>query len=173
MYATGSKVVHPCYGAGIIDRIKRSSIGSSDSKYYVIAIDGATGGLEVMVPVEQAADFGLRRVMGRSRIYKLIAGCTELPADDEVVSDYKKRKLIMTEWLKSGDFGQVVVAVRMLHCLSLRRPLGMTDKRFYDDGMDMLATEYALAVDVDVDDAKQQIREKLDQMAPEEDAETA
>ena len=64
MYQIGSRVVHPCYGAGVVVRIQEKSIGDSIHAYYVI--DTVSRPMQLMVPVDRAEEVALRPVgLGR------------------------------------------------------------------------------------------------------------
>ena len=51
MYEIGSKVVHPCYGAGTIARIEEKSIDGSAEAYYVI--DTIANSMQLVSPPQE------------------------------------------------------------------------------------------------------------------------
>jgi len=53
--------------------------------------------------------------------------------------------------------------------MSLQRSLGTTDRRFLEQGKEMLAGELALAADIDREEAMQEIEERLLEMVPEKE----
>lgn len=164
MYAVGTKVVHPCHGAGAIARIQKRSIGEEEHLYYVLDIDGAPGGLRVMVSVGRAGSSGLRRVGDERTLRGILSLCSVEPEEGTVPNDYRKRSALLGDWLKSGNFERVTDTVRVLHHRSARRPLGMTDSRILRTGMDLLATELAQAAGLDTEEARGQIEDRLSQM---------
>jgi CarD family transcriptional regulator len=168
MYEIGSQVVHPWYGAGTIVRIQEKSIDESAHKYYVI--DTVAKSMLVMVPVGRADSFGLRPVGKLGRLREVLASCCMPPAEEEIEEDYRTRQSMMSEQLKSGSFEKVTSAVRTLFFMNTRRTLGMTDRQMLERGKDILASELALASDLEVEAAMHAIEDHLAQMLPEIEA---
>jgi len=162
MYIVGSKVVHPCHGAGTIVRIQQKSIGATEHTYYIIHTVGKP--MQVMVPVRSADQLGLRDVGEQGDLRTKLAACRERPAADEINSDFRARQLALNEQLKSGRFELVTCAVRTLHFLNAQRPLGMMDRQLLDAGKQILASELALASDLDIEAAMAEIDTSLARM---------
>lgn len=169
MYAVGSKVVHPYHGAGTIVRIQEKSIGDSTNFYYVIDTIPSPREMRLMVPVDDAERVGLRRVGEASNLREMLSSLAKAPAEEEIETDFRARKAVMTERLRSGEFAEVVKVVRELFAMSLQRSLGTTDRRFLEQGKEVLAGELALAADIDRAEAMQEIEEKLLEMVAEEE----
>ena len=165
MYAVGSKVVHLSHGAGTIVDIQQKRIGDTTRTYYVI--DTVSKPMRLMVPVTLATDGRLRSVGKQARLRKVLAARCVTPPEDEIPQDYRARKQVMSAKLKSGRFEEVASAVTGLFALSCRRRLGMTDRRFLDNGKDFLAAELALASGLELSQAMEEIEENLTQMLPE------
>ena len=162
MYAVGSKVVHPCHGAGTIVRIKETRIGKSANSYYVIAT--VAGSMQVMVPVARAEGVGVRDVGQQRNLRRMLVRCCIPPEEDEIEKDFRARQAVMREQLKSGRFEEVISSVRILYFLNARRPLGITDRQMLDDGKKLLAGELALASGLEMDAAIQEIELGLAEM---------
>lgn len=162
MYSVGNKVVHPCYGAGIIGRVQEKSIGDTSHMYYVI--DTVAKAMQIMVPVNRADEMGLRHVGNEGVLRSQLDRCGELPTESEIESDLRARQGDMREQLKSGDFAQVAQVVRVLFFMNNRRPLGTVDRQLLDQGKEMLASELALACDIEIDLATQQVEDTLAEM---------
>ena len=62
MYSVGSKVVHPCYGAGTVVSIDLKRIGSIEHNYYIVRLCQSKHNTDIMVPVKRADEMGLRPV---------------------------------------------------------------------------------------------------------------
>lgn len=162
MYAVGARVVHPSYGAGTIVQIQEKTIDGSDHEYYVI--DAVGGSMQVMVPVQRADRLGLRPVGKLARLRGALACCCVAPAEEEIERDYRVRHRKMGEQVKSGRFDQVASAVRILFFMGTQRNLGVTDRRTFQRGRDILAGELALASGLEVAEALHAIEERLAQM---------
>ncbi|HHX45392.1 MAG TPA: hypothetical protein GX714_15590 [Chloroflexi bacterium] len=169
MFTVGSKVVHPCYGAGTVVRIQDKSIGDTTHAYYVI--DTVSRSMQLMVPVSGADDAGLRQVLNATVLREMLAACHEEPKEDEINSDLRARQTAMRELLKSGDVCEVVDVVRQLFYLNSMRPLGTVDRQLFDQGKELLAGELALSTGVDMLTAMQEVEDHLAVMLGEDSAE--
>jgi CarD family transcriptional regulator len=68
----GSKVVYPCQGPCLVGTVvKRVVAGESKSFYHLIVLDVSGG--ELFVPVDKAQAIGIRPLVKRSEIPKLLA----------------------------------------------------------------------------------------------------
>lgn len=164
MYTIGTRVVHPCHGAGIIVDVEKKRIGETSHRYYVIDIAGSPHETLVMVAMKRVANVGLR-VVGRLSVLRgILEECCEEPAEDEIERDYRKRRAIVKKQLKSGSFHTVANMVRNLTFMDSQRRLGFTDRVALDNGKHMLATELALAAEEDITEALGEIEDRLNQM---------
>jgi CarD family transcriptional regulator len=159
MFLKGSKVVHPFYGAGTIVEIQEKSIGESAHAYYII--DTVSRPMQLMVPVNRAEDVNLRPVAPALELRNGLEICCAPPAASEISKDLRARQAKMREQLKSGAFDQIANVTRLLYFMSTRRPLGTVDRQLLEQGKDLLAGELALASDLEIDLAKQEVEDRL------------
>ncbi len=167
MYAVGSKVVHPHHGAGTIVRISEKQIGDISHTYYIIDTVSMARSMRVMVPVKRADSVGLRAVKKASALRELLQTWSEPPAEEEIEKDFRTRKDIMVERLKSGSLEEIIFAVRSLFYMTTQRRLGLTDSRMLEAGKQMLASELAVASGISMEDAMLEVRDYLDQITEE------
>jgi CarD family transcriptional regulator len=163
VFTVGSRVVHPCYGAGEIVRIREKTIGDISHTYYII--DAVMGDMELMVPVKRADEMGLREVKPLLDLERALAECAVPPEPDDLEKDYRRRKAILSQALKSGDYQEVVEVARRLYFRSTNRVLGATDRTMLNRAKELLAAELAMAADSEVDWAKEQVEDRLAAMA--------
>lgn len=161
-YAIGTRVVHPCYGAGTIVRIQSKAIGEQSNAYYII--DTISRAMQVMVPVRRAETVGLRQVGEAPGLRLMLASCSDLPGEHDIESDLRTRQAEMRDRLKSGSFDEVVFVVRQLFFMNSRRPLGTVDRQLFDQGKEFLAGELALASNIAIDLAMQEVEGRLGEM---------
>ncbi|MCD6520480.1 MAG: hypothetical protein J7M05_11230 [Anaerolineae bacterium] len=166
MYSVGSKVVHPCYGAGVVVRIQKKAIGETSHAYYIIST--AVKSMQLMVPVHRAATVGLRQVGKAEKLRQILALCAQPPEEEEIEKDLRLRQAAMREKLKSGHFREVAEVVRMLFFLNSRRPLGTVDRQLLEQGKEFLAGELALASGQEVGEAMAEVEDCLARMLEEE-----
>jgi len=158
-FPVGAKVVHPCYGAGIITRITEKAIGDSLHAYYIIKT--VSRPMELMVPVERAEEVRLRPVGDEEELRQQLAECAELPPHEDLGQDLRQRQTSMRDQLKSGCFDQVARVARTLFFLNARRPLGTVDRQLLDQGREFLAGELALSSGEEIQEAMQTIQAQL------------
>lgn len=167
-FTIGSKVVHPCYGAGTIVRIQEKSIGETNNLYYIIRPISCD--MQLMVPVDRADELNLRPVGTPTGLRKAL--CESYPDTNymNTYRDLRQRQNAMREQLKSGSFTEVVRVTQTLYALSAKRSLGMVDRQLLDQGKELLAGELALAANVELDEAMREVEATLQQAseAPDE-----
>ncbi len=154
-YIVGSKVVHPCYGAGTIVKIQNKEVDAAVRSYYVISTISRP--MQLMVAVDNADSAGLRKVGQETNLRQTLSVGAVRPADNEIPTDLRARQTEMREWLKSGAFDKVVEVVRRLFFLNARRPLGSVDRQMLDQGRELLAGELALSCDTKLNEAMHEI----------------
>jgi len=162
MFAVGSKVVHPAYGAGTIYGIQYKRIGDHSQRYYVI--DMPTRSLQVMVPVTRAEEIGLREVASAGQLRRVLGAVLRSTRSQDIESDYRARQAAFAEQIKSGSFRTVARAVGRLCLLGAKRPLGVSDARLYDQGKRILAEELALATGQEDDAALAELDRDLGEL---------
>ena len=161
-YHVGSKVVHPCYGAGTIVKIQEKEIDESIRQYYVISTISRP--MQLIVAVDNAETAGLRQVGQERCLRQTLSIVGTKPPEAEIPTDLRVRQTEMKEWLKSGSFDRVVEVVRRLFFLNAKRPLGSVDKQLLDQGKELLAGELALSSDTKLNEAMREIDNVLANM---------
>ena len=162
MYLVGSKVVHPCHGAGTIVGVQRKGIGGRRRRYYVIRAPARK--MHLMVPVGRANEMGLRYVSEPETLRRVLDACYAAPAQEEIEPDYQKRRQEFAANLKTGSIEKVASVVSVLCFISSRRRLAMTDREFLKRGKRLLASELALASGLDTSSAMKEIETGLQGM---------
>ena len=80
MYNVGDKVVYPMHGAGVIDAIEEKEILGEKQSYYILKMPGE---VKVMVPIDKAAQIGVRNIINKEEATKVLdvleAEETEMP----------------------------------------------------------------------------------------------
>ncbi len=159
-YMIGAKVVHPCYGAGTIVRIQKKSIGDEIRAYYIIETMSSKA-MQLMVPVERAADAGLRFVGEVANLRQILGSHSETASGEKIEMDLRTRQNSMRERIKSGRFTDVADVVRTLFTMNNRRPLGTVDRQLLDQGLEFLASELALAGGLRMTETLQEVQSCL------------
>jgi CarD family transcriptional regulator len=154
----GDNVVHPVYGAGHIVRIeaKRFS-GKGEHQYYKVMLSRST----LWIPVDKAkTTIELRLVTTRQDLgqYRALLQRTPEPLEDIKPQLWPKE---LTLRLKSGTFSAMCEVVRDLTALNEEKPLGATNKTILRKTQEKLCQEWAIAADISVAEAAQEIETLL------------
>lgn len=153
----GDKVVHPVYGAGRIEAIKEKQFLDHSNHYYVIHVPAKD--ITIMVPTNRAADAGLRPVSGAGVFDKMWAILRTAPQG--LPDAYQDRQDGIREQLRTGDILQIAQAIRDLMGRSEMGKLTQADKGLLEQAETFIASELAIAHDLEIDEAKRLIRSAL------------
>lgn len=137
----GDKVVYPNHGVGIIEQIGSRSIGASIERYYLLNIKASS--LRVMVPCQNAASVGLRRVVRNGDVQKVL----DLLSISENGSngDWKDRFKENSERMRTGSLLEVAGVLKSLIALHQSKPLSFREKKMLERARYLLVSELALA----------------------------
>ena len=69
-FKVGDKVVYPNHGVGVIEEVKRRAIGDEESSFYCLRILSTDS--TVMVPVNNTQAVGLRKVLTRREVTRVV-----------------------------------------------------------------------------------------------------
>jgi len=155
MYDVGDVVVYPHHGAGVIEGISEKDVEGETRTYFVLRM--CQGNLKVMVPADNSQQVGLRSVIEKGEVDKVmdVLGEKESPMPSNWNHRYKKNR----DKLRSGDIFQVAEVVRNLTLRDMNKGLSSGEKRMLNQARDILASELMYAVEVEVEEAIQMIEE--------------
>lgn len=98
-FSVGDKVVYPCQGPCIIDAVFVRVIDGSPKSFYHLIILGEGGG-ELLVPVDKAQSVGIRPLLLRSEIPKLL---NRLTRRSNIAKSWRQRADDNSKLLNSGS----------------------------------------------------------------------
>lgn len=155
MFGVGDVVVYPHHGAGVIEGISEKTVEGETRQYFVLRM--CQGNLTVMVPFESTDRIGLRNVITKKEVNKVmdVLGEDSSPMPSNWNHRYKKNR----DKLRSGDIFQVAEVVRNLTLRDMEKGLSSGEKRMLNQARDILASELMYAVEVEVDEAQRMIQE--------------
>jgi CarD family transcriptional regulator len=154
--SVGDKVVFPRRGIGQITGLESLDLVEGFERYYVIEIPD---GLTVRIPVKKAAELGLRPVMSRAKLARVLR---ELGSSPRLLSeDYRERQGWVRERLATGAPIRIARIVRDLTWHERRAHLTQADTDLLARGRDFLSAEIAVVTGTEVVDARQTINDAL------------
>ncbi len=149
MFNVGDVVVYPLHGAGVVEGIDERKVEGEVKKYLVLRL--SQGNLKVMVPTEQTAEIGLRSVISKKEVTKVMRVLQEdqTPMPSNWNHRYKKNH----DKLRSGDVYQVAEVVRNLSLRDQEKGLSAGEKRMLQQARDILVSEISYAIKCDKEKA--------------------
>jgi CarD family transcriptional regulator len=159
--SVGDEVVYPRHGVGRITGMERLDLVEGFERYYVIEIPDK--GLTVRVPVRKMDELGLRPVMSRSKLARVLEALRAAPR--LLSEDYKQRQAGVRERLETGAPLRIAEVVRDLTWHERRAHLTRADSDLLAWGREFLSAEMALVTGTEVTDARQMIDSALSAVA--------
>ncbi len=156
-FKVGDKVVYPNHGVGVIEQVARRTIGDIDSSFYclrIIATDST-----VMVPVGNTATVGLRKVLTRREVNKVL----KVLRNGEVATydDWKGRFQANSEKMRTGDILAVAEVLKSLTVLNEVKPLSYRERKMLDRARFLLVSELSEAAGKNAQDMEDEIEKAL------------
>jgi CarD family transcriptional regulator len=151
VFEVGDSVVYPHHGAGKVLKKEMKTVLGESREYLTVKI--LHNDMTVMVPTENAAAAGLRRVMDEDMIAKVIAvlqdECSEMP------KNWNRRFKHNRDKIKTGDIYDLADVVRNLAVRDHQKGLSTGEKQMFTRARRILASEmmYALGMDEEQVDA--------------------
>src|ERR671935_1818293 len=149
-FEIGDHVVYPHHGAGQVVRKEEKNILGEVRQYLTIKI--LHNDMTVMVPCENAAKAGLRRVIDEETVKKVLA----VLSDDvsEMPKNWNRRFKHNRDKIKTGDIYELAEVVRNLAVREQDKGLSTGEKQMYTRAKKILASEMMYALDKSEDDAE-------------------
>jgi CarD family transcriptional regulator len=144
-FEVGDSVVYPHHGAGRVIRKEIKNVLGESREYLTIKI--LHNNMTVMVPTENAALAGLRRVIDEETVKKVLAllqdGCSEMP------KNWNRRFKHNRDKIKTGDIYELAEVVRNLGLREAEKGLSTGEKQMFTRARKILASELMYALEMD------------------------
>ncbi len=143
-FEVGDSVVYPHHGAGRVLKKEQKDVLGERREYLTIKI--LHNDMTVMVPTENAAVAGLRRVIDEETVQKVLAvlqdECSEMP------KNWNRRFKHNRDKIKTGDIYELAEVVRNLAIRENEKGLSTGEKQMFTRAKKILASElmYALGM---------------------------
>ncbi len=142
MFAIGEKVIYPTHGVGLIEAIEVKEVSGRREAYYILRILG--NHMTIMIPTGNANRVGLREVIGRSEVPKVLEILKK--NDLEICPNWNRRFKDNLERIKTGSLYEVALVLRKLVLLQKERNLSFGEKKMLETVRQLLVSEIAHAV---------------------------
>ena len=154
-FEVGDNVVYPHHGAGKVLRKEQKEVLGESREYLTIKI--LHNDMTVMVPTENAALAGLRRVIDEETVKKVQAvlsdECSEMP------KNWNRRFKHNRDKIKTGDIYELAEVVRNLAVREAQKGLSTGEKQMYTRAKRILSSELMYALGMDEDGIEEHIHD--------------
>jgi CarD family transcriptional regulator len=156
-YEVGDNVVYPHHGAGKVVRKEEKDILGERREYLTIKI--LHNDMTVMVPTENAAKAGLRRVIDEETVQKVLG----VLQDDvsEMPKNWNRRFKHNRDKIKTGDIYELAEVVRNLAIREGEKGLSTGEKQMFTRAKKILASELMYALEMGEEEAEAHLDEIL------------
>ena len=152
-FEVGDNVVYPHHGAGQVIRKEFKDVLGERREYLTIKI--LHNEMTVMVPTENAALAGLRRVIDDETVKKVQAvlqdECSEMP------KNWNRRFKHNRDKIKTGDIYELAEVVRNLAVREAEKGLSTGEKQMFTRAKRILASELMYALEMDEEGIEEHI----------------
>ena len=156
-FEIGDNVVYPHHGAGKVIRKELKDILGEKREYLTIKI--LHNDMTVMVPSENAALAGLRRVIDEETVKKVLAvlqdECSEMP------KNWNRRFKHNRDKIKTGDIYELAEVVRNLAIRESEKGLSTGEKQMFTRAKKILASELMYALEMNEEEVEAHLYELL------------
>lgn len=156
-FSIGDKIVHPLYGAGQITAMEHRELVKGFEHYYVVQLLAQDSTL--YIPVRKMEELGVRAVMSLAKLDHVLDVLQSMPSS--LSQDYKERQGRIQEKIVTGRPLRIAEAIRDLNWHRQLKRLTKKDEDLLEKGQDFLASEIAMATDLDIPEAHQMINMAL------------
>lgn len=156
-YSIGDKIVYPMHGAGEIQDIEEKEILGEIRSYYIMDVPNED--MEIMIPVDNIEDIGIRDVISRDEIDKVM-DVLKAPSS-EMSGNWNHRNRENMEKLKTGDIFEVAEVVRNLVRIEREKHLSTGEKKMLANAKQILSSEIILVTGSSEEEAEQMIDEAI------------
>ena len=148
-FKVGDYVVYPMHGVGAVTEIGKKLILGKKRDCYSLEIQ--TTKMKVMIPVDKAKQVGIRGIIPKKDIKKVL---TLLSKDDvDTEEDWKIRYQNNMNKIKSGSIFEVADVCRNLFRRANGKELSIMERKLYESAYNLVKTEIALSKGVPQEEA--------------------
>ena len=157
-FSVKQRIVYPSQGVGLITDIVEKTHKDVPGLYYIIYLDFSD--MTVMVPVQKAAELGIRALVPKAEAERALAFIGEEYAP--IPSDWKLRYQMNLDLLKKGSVLDIASVVRSLYHRSKVKELPILERKLYDSALNLLQDEVSYSLDKPKEEIAELIRARLE-----------
>ncbi|MBF0247941.1 MAG: CarD family transcriptional regulator [Alphaproteobacteria bacterium] len=157
IFNTGDFVVYPTHGVGKVLGVEEREIAGHPLKLFVISFENER--MTLRVPVEKAADSGLRKLSTK----KVMEGALSTLKGRARVKRtmWSRRAQEYEAKINSGDPVSIAEVVRDLHRRADQPDQSFSERQIYEQALERLASEVAAVEKIDMEKAQSKLEKLL------------
>lgn len=137
IWAIGKKIIYPSQGPCLINSIVQKSIGGGSMSFYQLHVLHEGGG-DLFIPVEKAGTPGIRPLLQKSEIPKLLGQLKRKPVSD---TNYRDRARNNLKLMASGSAFDLAEVVESLTELRETKNLSFSEHKMLEKARGLLVCE--------------------------------
>jgi RNA polymerase-interacting CarD/CdnL/TRCF family regulator len=153
----GNKVVYPCQGPCLIGSVVDKVVDGRSTNFYHLTVLDDSGG-ELFIPLDKARALGIRELLKRSEIPKLLG---HLQKAAGTAKNWKQRTIDNLKLLASGSAFDLAEVIESLTQLSETRRLSPRDQQTLDRARKILICEISEVMGETKSAAEEQVDKAL------------
>ncbi len=157
LLTVGNKVIYPSRGPCLIGPIVKKVVDGSPMSFYPLALLDDSGG-ELFVPVDKVQAIGVRLLLKRSKIPKLLGHLKKAAGS---AKNWKQRTMDNVKLFASGSAFDLAEIVESLTNLSETKPLMLRDKQTLERARKLLVCEISEVTGETISAAEEQVDKAL------------
>ncbi len=157
LLTVGNKVIYPSRGPCLIGPIVKKVVDGSPMSFYPLALLDDSGG-ELFVPVDKVQAIGVRLLLKRSEIPKLLGHLKKAAGS---AKNWKQRTMDNVKLFASGSAFDLAEIVESLTNLSETKPLMLRDKQTLERARKLLVCEISEVMGETLRAAEEQVDKAL------------
>ena len=154
-FKVGDKAVYPAHGVGEVTAIENRSIGGIEQTFYILRI--LENGMKIMVPTDNIRQVGLREVISKSKVEKVLKILKAKSLSVETTT-WNRRYREYMEKIKTGSVYEVAEVLRDLYILKSDKDLSFCELKLLDTAKGLLVREVAVAKGCDEDEVEREFK---------------
>jgi CarD family transcriptional regulator len=148
-FKVGDYIVYPMHGVGSVLEITKKNVLGKKKECYSLEMHGSK--MKVVIPVDKAKDVGIRGIIPKKDIKKVLNLLMKDEVDTE--EDWKVRYQNNMNKIKSGSIFEVADVCRNLFKRAYGKELSIMERKLYESAYNLVKTEIALSKGVPQDEA--------------------
>jgi CarD family transcriptional regulator, regulator of rRNA transcription len=137
--SVGEKIIFPSHGPCLIDAVVDKLVGGTSTTFYRLAPLEDRGG-ELFVPIDKIKGLGIRHLVGRSEIPKLLS---HLKSESVRAKNWKQRAIDNSKLMASGSAFDLAEIIESLTELNSTKVLTPHDRQTLERAKKLLVCEIA------------------------------